>query len=130
MAIEGYAARLAAERIDAAGLAALGELMAQVEQTEQRPRSEINRLNRRFHAEIVRASRNTLLADMHERTQFQHWNLRLPVVFLKEQLAQSAEQHRRIFEALKTRDGDAAERAAREHIEATMHIVAEALEDA
>jgi len=66
---------------------------------------------------------------MHERTQFQYWNLRLPVVFLQEQLAHSTEQHRGIFEALKAKKADRAKRAAREHIEAAMRIVAEALED-
>lgn len=66
---------------------------------------------------------------MHERTQYQYWNLRLPVVFLKEQFAESNAQHRRLFTALKKKNPDRAERAAREHIETTMNIVAEALED-
>ena len=66
---------------------------------------------------------------MHERTQFQYWNLRLPVVFAKEQFAQSTQQHRRIFAALKRKGAERAERTAREHIETTMNIVADALGD-
>jgi DNA-binding GntR family transcriptional regulator len=129
IAIEGYAARMAAERIDDDGLAHLAELMAEMEAIEK-PRAEINRLNRAFHVEIVKASGNSLFVEMHERTQFQYWNLRLPVVFLKEQLAVSTDQHRALFDALQRHDGAMAEQASRVHIESTMHIVAEALEDA
>lgn len=128
IAIESYAARLAAERVDGATLEQLEALMREME--IERPRAEINRLNRAFHVEIVKASGNSLFVEMHERTQFQYWNLRLPVVFLKEQLAVSTEQHRGLFEALKSRNGNRAEQAARVHIEATMRIVAEALDDA
>ena len=52
------------------------------------------------------------------------------MVFLKEQLAVSTEQHRALFDALQRHDGSRAEEAARVHIESTMKIVAEALEDA
>jgi len=127
IAVEGYAARVAAQRVTKEALARIEGVMIQMEATEK-PRSEINRLNRQFYVEIVAASQNVLFAEMHQRTQFQYWNLRLPVVFLKEQLAKSTEQHRQIFKALKAKDSDRAERAAREHIETTMHIVAEALE--
>jgi len=128
IAIEGYAARLAAERIDDAGLQRLAEAMAGMEAIEK-PRTEINRLNRAFHVQIVQASGNGLFVEMHERTQFQYWNLRLPVVFLKEQLAVSIDQHRALFDALQRRDGAHAEQAARVHIETTMRIVAQALDD-
>lgn len=128
IAIEGYAARLAAERIDDGGLSRLSALMADMEQPDK-PRAEINRLNRAFHVEIVKASGNSLFVEMHERTQFQYWNLRLPVVFLKEQLAVSTEQHRALFDALASRGAERAEQAARAHIESTMNIVAEALQD-
>lgn len=128
IAIESYAARLAAERVTDATLGTLEALMREME--IERPRAEINRLNRSFHVEIVKASGNSLFVEMHERTQFQYWNLRLPVVFLKEQLAVSTDQHRGLFEALKSRNANLAEEAARVHIEATMRIVAEALADA
>ena len=129
IAIEGYAARLAAERMAPDTLQRLDELLTEQE-VLGKPRAEINRLNRMFHVEIVRASANPLFIETHERTQYQYWNLRLPVVFLKEQLAESTEQHRAIFKALKARNGAQAEQRAREHIEATMRIGAQALEDA
>ncbi len=128
IAIEGYAARLAADRLDDAGLASLAALLDALD-APGLARSEVNRLNRRFHVEIVQASGNDLFVEMHERTQFQYWNLRLPVVFLKEQLAESTEQHKLILDALVRRDGKSAEEAARLHIQATMNIVAETLAD-
>jgi DNA-binding GntR family transcriptional regulator len=129
IAIEGYAARLAAERVTPDVLQHLDAVLGDLE-VPGKPRSEINRLNRLFHVQIVRSSANPLFIEMHERTQYQYWNLRLPVVFLKEQLDDTTAQHRAILEALKARDGAQAERRAREHIEATMRIVAQALEDA
>lgn len=128
IAIESYAARLAAERVTREALGRMEALMLAMEQSDK-SRAEINRLNRAFHVEIVAASGNTLFVEMHERTQYQYWNLRLPVVFLKEQFAESTAQHRRLFAALKKKNPDQAERFAREHIETTMHIVAEALAD-
>lgn len=127
IAIEGYAARVAATRVGNDALGRIEAVMIQMEDADK-PRSEINRLNRQFHVEIVAAADNSLFVEMHQRTQFQYWNLRLPVVFLKEQLAKSTDQHRGLFRALKARDGERAERAAREHIETTMAIVAEALD--
>ncbi|HTN48659.1 MAG TPA: GntR family transcriptional regulator [Burkholderiaceae bacterium] len=129
MAIEGYATRLAAERATPKDLAELGALLAKLNRAEDMPRSEVNRLNQQFHRRIVDMSGNLGFAELHERTQFRYWNLRLPVIFMKDQLAATTRQHKAILKALKDRDADAAEQCARQHIEATMQIVAAALED-
>lgn len=129
MAIEGYATRLAAERATPEGLAELERLVAEMDKADELPRSEVNRLNQEFHKRIVAMSGNPIFVEMHERTQFRHWNLRLPVIFMKDQLARSTEQHKAILKALKERNPEVAERVTREHIEATMTIVAEALDD-
>jgi DNA-binding GntR family transcriptional regulator len=129
MAIEGYATRLAAERATPQALDELEQLVFEMDKADVLPRSEINRLNQQFHKRIVALSGNPFFAEMHERTQFQYWNLRLPVIFMKDQLGQSAEQHRAILQALKDRNPEMAERVTREHIETTMNIVADALDD-
>lgn len=129
MAIEGYATRLAAANVTDADLVRLTAMVEEMDKADVLPRSEINRINRAFHQAIVALSGNEFFIATHERTQFNYWNLRFPVVFIKEQLAHSAAQHRRILAALVARDGDEAEAAAREHISATMRIVTEALED-
>ena len=129
MAIEGYATRLAAQNVTDEAIARLTTMVDAMDKTDLLPRSEINRINRAFHQAIVALSGNEFFIETHERTQFNYWNLRFPVVFMKDQLQESARQHRRILAALVARDGDDAEAAAREHIGATMRIVAEALED-
>lgn len=129
MAIEGYATRLAAERATPDAIAELEALVAEMDRAEEMPRSEVNRLNQTFHKRIVALSANPLFIEMHERTQFRHWNLRLPVVFLRDQLQASHAQHKAILQAIKERQPELAERVTREHIEATMSIVAEALHD-
>lgn len=129
MAIEGYATRLAAQRATTADIDHLGTLIDAMERGEDMPRAEVNRLNRSFHQQIVALSGNPYFVEAHERTQFNYWNLRLPVIFMKDQLLQSAHEHKRILAAMRARDGDAAERATREHIATTMAIVADALRE-
>jgi DNA-binding GntR family transcriptional regulator len=127
-AIEGATARLAARRI---ARSACDELMAMVETMEPpiaATRPELNRINTRFHKVIVDAADNTLLAEFHERTQFYYWMLRVPVIFGEQELKATNEQHRLIVQALIDRDEDAADRAARRHVEATMAIVEPALQ--
>lgn len=129
IAIEGYATRLAAERATLADLDGLQLLVDEMDRGEALPRSEINRLNQSFHRSIVALSANPFFVELHERTQFQYWNLRLPVIFMKDQLGRSAEQHKAILGAMKDRNGALAEQVTREHIETTMAIVADALRD-
>jgi DNA-binding GntR family transcriptional regulator len=129
MAIEGYATRLAAQRATPADIDRLAALIDEMDRGDALPRAEINRLNRSFHQQIVALSDNPFFVETHERTQFNYWNLRLPVIFMKDQLLHSADEHKRILAALRARDGDAAERATREHIATTMAIVADALKE-
>jgi DNA-binding GntR family transcriptional regulator len=129
MAIESYATRLAAERAGPEAIAGLEALLVELDKAEEMPRSEVNRLNQEFHKRIVGLSGNPIFMEMHERTQFRYWNLRLPVIFMKDQLAQSTEEHRAILKALKDRNPEMAERVTRKHIESTMSIVAHAIND-
>jgi DNA-binding GntR family transcriptional regulator len=75
----------------------------------------------------VEAADNPLLVEFHKRTQFFYWMLRVPVLFGDDEVRTTNNQHRRIVRALKRHDGDEAERASREHVEATMAIVVPAL---
>ncbi len=127
LAIESFATRLAAGRIEPQGIAALHDLIARMDDLDAITRLELNRLNREFHEAIVRASQNPFFIEMHERTQYNYWNLRLPVLFTRAQAEESNAQHKAIVEALEQRDGDLAEARARHHIEATFKIVREAL---
>lgn len=128
LSVESYATRVAAERGDAKSLGRLRELVARMDDLDAISRSELNRLDRSFHETIVAMSGNPLFIEMHERTQFHYWNLRLPVLFNKEQTLASNDQHKAILTALDAGDGETAERLAREHIETTFAIVRNALD--
>lgn len=127
-AIEGATARLAARRITADQRKKLAAAIEAMEPGATLKRAELNRINNEFHGLIVRIADNPFLAQFHERTLFYYWMLRIPIMFAADQLAATNAQHRRILEALVRKDGDAAERAAREHVEATMNIVEPALQ--
>ncbi|MFZ4288073.1 GntR family transcriptional regulator [Variovorax sp. HJSM1_2] len=129
MAIEGFATRLACERAPAEAIQELRKILEAMDRAEATSRSEVNRLNQIFHRRVVELSGNPYFVEQHERTQFQYWSLRLPVIFAKDQLAHSATEHQAILEALEKRDGDRAERLTREHIATTMRIVAEVLDE-
>ncbi|MFT4165031.1 MAG: GntR family transcriptional regulator [Microlunatus sp.] len=127
-AIEGATARLAARYASAKELATLAALVERMEPTASLTRSELNALNTRFHKVIVNASKNILLAQFHERTQFQYWMLRVPILFSDSEVRETNLQHRNILDAIARHDEDDAERAARQHVEATMAIVEPAID--
>lgn len=126
-AIESATARLAARHAESAELEELARLTEAMEPAETLTRSELNTLNTEFHRLIVKASKNKLLEQFHERTQFHYWMLRVPILFSESEVRETNRQHRNILDALRDRNEDEAERAARHHVEATMAIVEPAL---
>ncbi|MBK4723316.1 GntR family transcriptional regulator [Azospirillum sp. YIM DDC1] len=128
VAIEGYATHVAALRATPADIRDLRALAEEMDGFEAMGRAQLNLLNRRFHERIVGLSGNPFFVEMHERTQFHYWNMRLPVLFTREQAVVANEQHKRIVDALEARDPDTAERHAREHVETTHRIVRDALD--
>lgn len=127
-AIEAATTRLAARHADAADLEELARLIEAMEPAEALTRSELNALNTQFHKRIVTASKNPLLQQFHERTQFHYWMLRVPILFSEAEVKETNRQHRHILDALTRRDESDAEQAARNHVEATMAIVEPALD--
>lgn len=128
ISVESYATRVAAERGNAKMIKRLHDLVAKMDDLDTISRAELNRFDRTFHETIVAMAGNPIFVEMHERTQFHYWNLRLPVFFNKEQTLRANEQHKAILSALEASDADRAERLAREHIETTYTIVSQALD--
>lgn len=126
-AIESATARLAARHAEPVELEELARLVEAMEPAETLTRSELNTLNTEFHRIVVKASKNKLLEQFHERTQFHYWMLRVPILFSESEVRETNRQHRSILNALKDRDEDEAERTARSHVEATMAIVEPAI---
>jgi DNA-binding GntR family transcriptional regulator len=127
-AIEGAAARLAARRITAATIKKMAAMVETMEPPMSLTRVELNRVNTKFHNLIIETADNSVLAGFHERSQFYYWMLRVPIMFNDHEVKAANDQHRRIVQALSDRDEDAADRAAREHVEATMKIIESAMQ--
>jgi len=114
---ECYCARLAADRADDSELQSLQRILDASEKvTSNRDIEKIMLFDRQFHDILARATRNTVLADvlrsLHERSlRFWFISLRDP-----DHHRSVLEQHRKIVEALKSRQPYAAENAMREHI--------------
>lgn len=113
-ALEGTAARLAAQHASDAELATLAEINAEEPKLFDQPRA-LSRLNRRFHSLIYMSAHNRYLLKSLE-------NMASTIALLPTMLdlpgrpREAHAEHRRVLETIMSRDADAADAAAREHI--------------
>jgi DNA-binding GntR family transcriptional regulator len=119
-ALEGMAARLAAERASDAEIAELRRLMDAFSGgpngAEDGARlDEYSDANIAFHQAIIKMSGCALLAEMTENLFIHMRAIRKITIHQENRAARSIVDHMRIIEALERRDPDAAERLAREH---------------
>ncbi|SFB12885.1 transcriptional regulator, GntR family [Poseidonocella pacifica] len=125
--LEGTAARLAARAgsdVEIDELAALNDRL-----TEAGATPEATRLNRIFHATLLDAAKNRFLSKSMLSLQKALMILG-PTTLSDHDRAHAADtEHRRIIEALRARDGAAAETAMREHIEASQRLRIRALRE-
>jgi GntR family transcriptional repressor for pyruvate dehydrogenase complex len=75
----------------------------------------------RFHRAIAAGCGNRVLAALMEMVAAQFYELRKQTIGRARDLRESAEMHRRIYRAIKTRDRQAAQAAMAEHLEAARH---------
>ena len=122
LSIEGYAARLAAERMPAADLVGLRDLASEME-APGISRADFNSVNDRFHDAITAAAGNVLLGQFHRRTKLNYWNLSVPVIFTKAHDELVNQQHRDLISAIAARDPESAEQVGRQHVQQTIDIV-------
>lgn len=113
--MEGLAARLAAERITDAEIAALDEMHA-IMQREAETSAAFIDTNQVFHDAIIRAARNPPLAREIERFRMITNHFRQIVLGMPRRQEQSVAEHAAILEALRNGDGPAAEQAMRVHV--------------
>jgi DNA-binding GntR family transcriptional regulator len=120
-ALEGYATRVASERITD----------EQIEELTRRfdgdwqlldPASRIQS-NEEFHGRIVDVAGNTRLSDSLERNRSFYFNQQVAAVYTDEEMAISAQQHSAILKAVCDRDGDSAECLAREHVHSALQVI-------
>jgi DNA-binding GntR family transcriptional regulator len=119
VALEPGAARLAAERGDRHGIAAMRDAIA-AQRSADGDRGQSFSANRSFHLALAAASGNPHLARFAEML----WVPRIGVPVYQAQAAEPAgpsawaDEHERIADAIERGDADAAERLTRAHIEA------------
>lgn len=127
--LEGLAARDAATRIDAAGLKRLESLIASMQKSAARGDTRAAIADDfAFHLTVVEASGNWLLKQFWERMRLATTTF-LTVSRSHHPLAEIAERHTPVLEALRARAPEAAERAMRRHIEEPGEWLRQALEE-
>jgi DNA-binding GntR family transcriptional regulator len=124
MALEGYAARLATERATDDEIDAL--FKALYSRGKAGPgASDFVTSNELFHQLIVGAADNNLLSMATEQSKHFYFNTQVAHLYAPEELAISHQQHESLAEAIRDRDGDAAERITRAHIGHSFAIIKE-----
>jgi DNA-binding GntR family transcriptional regulator len=116
-AVEGLAARVAAQTISAGELAELQDLNDRMRFQHERGRLEpMSDLNRQFHTGIATATRYATLRELTDLTLLRVLHYRIGVR-VDPAWGQVIAEHAVILDALRRRDPEAAERAARDHVE-------------
>ena len=125
--IEGYAARLAADRATAGDREQMQALMAELVSIDAVDVHPLIRLDQRIHRLVYQATRNAFLQAMLEET----FNLSLRIWFLGldrgVRLKQAVEEHRRLLDAIVSRDADGAESVMRQHVTGFEHAIRKVL---
>lgn len=113
--LEGTAARMAAQHIDAADIELLRVLLEQAEASSDDP-ARLAQLNRKLHQTIYTAAHNQYLLQTLGQLENALALLRGTTYAVPGRAQSAAAEHREIVEAICTRNADAAELAARAHI--------------
>jgi DNA-binding GntR family transcriptional regulator len=115
IALEGYAARLAAERATDDELDALRQLHEEADSSAS-ARVELVEYNDALHEAVCAAARNATLTEMVRRCRKHFFNYRLADQYSESEAEASLAGHDEIIDALLRRDGAAAEDAMRRHV--------------
>ena len=120
MQIEGLAARRAAERITDAELAAMRDTLDlqryYVEKGGESNSAQIKNLDSQFHEQLYQSSGSKAYCDTLLSLHKKITKFRMASVSKKSRALQSLAEHETIYQALAAHDGEAAARAATEHV--------------
>ncbi len=117
-ALEGLAAELAADRITDEELENLERYLVIIsEQIEAGNLEEVVQTDTDFHTLLYQASRNNRLSQIINNLREQIQRFRTTSLSYPGRMKAALEEHRKIVEAISSRDGELARRIAQEHIE-------------
>ena len=122
-ALESYAARLAAARISDETLAVLDDQVNSRPLCMDHGDDVMVKTNNLFHATIVRACGNEQLQAFVEESHRYYFNSQVALLYREADIRKSQAQYVALLEALKSRNPDAAEAIAREHINHALGII-------
>lgn len=114
-ALEGLAARLAARHSTPEELAVLRDMLESDRKLVSDPEA-MSRANRRFHKQIHLASHNRFLVQQLDLVHRSMALLASTSIAVAGRPTDTMEEHERIVHAIETGDGDAADKALRDHI--------------
>jgi DNA-binding GntR family transcriptional regulator len=114
--LEGYAARLAAERAVATDCDAIRELLEVLERGGAADQKDLMRRDEQIHRQIYRAARNSFLENTLER--YFNLSLRLWYMVLDHgvRLREAVEEHIALLRSVLAGDGALAEESMRRHV--------------
>ncbi len=128
IALEVLAAGLAAERITEEELEDMERLL--VEKRDAIAQNNIDKLvevDTKFHELIYQASRNERLSSIISNLREQIQRFRLTSLSFPGRMRKSLDEHKKIVEAIQSRDIQRSRNTAQEHIENAEHVLIESL---
>ncbi len=116
MSMEGFCARLAAQRITEAQIAKMEQAVRELTHISSSDSAALMEIDERFHSLLYEAADNEFLAETLNRLHALSLRLWYLVLERLADVRHAVGQHRDIVEALKARDGALAETLLRQHI--------------
>lgn len=127
-ALESLAATLAAERITDEEISELERICdAMILASKEGDVSKRIKLNIRFHETLIRASGNKLILQLSENLQFASWSMMTGTLSTMDPIV-LATRHRKVIEAIKSRDCERVRLTMQEHAETGSRPVFDYLE--
>ncbi len=121
-ALEGYCARLVAQRATDAQLKEIASLH-HPKRNLKSSRQHLVEINDGFHDAILAAAQNERLADMIRRNRTYYFTYRIAQLYSDEEADASIAGHQAIVRALLQRDANRAEREMRAHIDLALAVI-------
>jgi len=122
-ALEGMAARLAAENATPSEIAAIGELLEDMETVRKRGDvSTLRRLTGEFHQLVCRSAHNNRLLQSLQALLDHVRQMQTSTLYGEGRPAEALDEHRALLAAIAARDGESAEQLARAHRRRTLEL--------